>query len=319
MTPQPPTADSPQNEIATGTIPSGAITVDPSRMAAPPAPTGFARISAEHLLALPDSERRSNWIQALVDAEVARQCYAQDRALARDFAICGKFDDIRGSTPEQAIATAMVKIQLGRSWGFTPANSMRYIYFVNGKPAVENEIVAEKLQEAGIAWDIEWAYAQAEHKGAKVQRCAGCRLWLKQRRGDTYEPMLDRAGEQISVAFTEADADIAKLSTKQGPWQTFPGDMYYWRCISRVKKYYAPGVLRGAYAMQEVADMQASYEAMPREIEAPAPAPERPRLRDTVLSHQGFDQRSDADDFAEPAADAPFALEGDASKPKPKK
>jgi hypothetical protein len=314
------TASLPPNDSAP---PTGALAAPQM----PPAPTGFARITAEHLMALPDSDRRSNWIQALVDAEVARQCYAQDRALARDFAICGKFDDIKGSSPDQAIATAMVKIQLGRSWGFTPADSMRFVYFVNGRPSVENEIVATKLQEAGISWDIEWMHRDEQFKGKPWQRVVGCRLWLKRLAPGTsrYDPMVDRVGQPISVAFTEGDAELAKLAQKAGPWQTFPGDMYFWRCISRVKKYYAPGVLRGATAMEDAMDL-ASFDAMPREIEAatitatpPAPLPARPTLRDTVLQHPGFDQRSDADDFAGPAADTPFDLEGETPKPKPKK
>jgi hypothetical protein len=235
------------------------------------------RVTIDQLAVLPDSERRTMWINSLVDAEVARQNYAQDRALARDFAMCGQFDEMKNFTPEQAIATAMVKIQLGRSWGFSAADSMRYIYFANGKPSLENEIVASKLQQAGYDWDVEWLEEKIEHKGKPWLKCVGCTLWIKKWNASeqTYKPLVDRKGQQISVAFTEADADHAmiwekgkqiKLSEKWN-FQSWGRDMYYWRTIGRVKKYHAPHVLRGGIMREE------AYEMIPTDALPPGDVP----------------------------------------------
>ena len=282
--------------------------------AMPPAPAGpqpreFSRVTMEHLIKLPDDEHRRNWIQALVEAEVARQTYAYDRSLAREFALCGKFDDIKGSTQEQAIATAMAKIQLGRSWGFSPADSMRYVYFVGGRPSIENDIVASRLQQAGISWDPEWDYEEAKDGKGKVSRvCTGCTLWLKRYNPGTkqYEPMKDRKGRDVSVSFLKSDAERAKVYEKgqtislsdKAMYQGWPQNMFYWRAISNVRRFYAPHVLRGGTTKEEAWDVipgDAPPEMLPppeagQSSPAQEPAAEQPpqKLRDRVLNQPSF-------------------------------
>ena len=272
---------------------------------------GLPRVTVEQLMAFPDAEKKAQWISALVEAEVARQTYAQDRALARDFAISGQFDDLKAATAEQAIATAMVKIQLGRAWGFNAADSMRYIYFTNGKPAVENEIVAAKLQQAGYQWEPERLEEEVVHKGKPWKKCIGATLWLSKWDGTSYKPMHDRHGKPISVSFTEGDADHAMIweKGKQIPlsqkWNfvSWARDMYYWRVIGRIKKYHAPHVLRGAVSKEEALDIMPAGsppDMLPRELQAPPAEPEAPTpfaadapptqqsLRDKVLRQPSF-------------------------------
>jgi hypothetical protein len=281
----------------------------PAPIPAPADATRGPRITVADLAALPDSDRRNNWISALVDAEVARQNYAQDRALARDFAISGQFDDIKGSSMEQAVATAMVKIQLGRGWGFNPADSMRQIYFANGRPSVENDIVASKLQQGGFDWDVEWLEDEIDHKGRKVKKCVGCRLWLKKWNSSAkcYQAMLDRNGDAISVSFTQYDADTAQIweKGKQIPlsskwnFQSWGRDMYYWRAISRVKKYHAPHILRGGVSRDEALEMIPVEGAPPDSVPADLQredvdfidldaVPKGPSLRDKIMSQPSF-------------------------------
>jgi hypothetical protein len=269
------------------------------------APAQDRRVTVDQLAMLPDSERRTNWINALVEAEIARQNYAQDKALAREFAICGQFDELKGATMEQAVATAMVKVQLGRAWGFNAADSIRYIYFTNGRPAVENEIVASKLQQAGYDWDVEWLEETVQHKGRPWQKCVGCRLWLKKWRAaeSTFKPVLDRNGKPISVSFTEADADHAMIweKGKQIPlsekwnFKSWGRDMYYWRTIGRVKKYHAPHVLRGAVSREEALEMVPvdvmPPDMLPKELQepqafAPEAKPAKPTLKDRLMGAQ---------------------------------
>jgi hypothetical protein len=231
------------------------------------------------LKALPDSDKRDLYIRSLVDAELARENFDLDQRLARVFAVSGKFSDIGGTTLEQAIATAMAKIQMGRSWGFSPADSMRYVYWVNGRPAIENDIVAAKLQQAGYAWDLDWAFEEVvTGKGQKWSKCVGCTLWLKKwdEAERVYKPLLDRHQKPVPVSFTQADADHAMiwenkqavpLSSKWN-YQSWPQDMFYWRAISRVRKYYVPHVLRGGILREEALDVipgEAPPEMLPRE------------------------------------------------------
>ena len=49
-----------------------------------------------------------------------------EQRMARLFVASGLFSDIKGQTEEQAIAQAWVKIGLGASMGFSPAESKAY-------------------------------------------------------------------------------------------------------------------------------------------------------------------------------------------------
>jgi hypothetical protein len=199
----------------------------------------------------------------------------------------------------------MVKIQLGRAWGFNAADSMRYIYFTNGRPSVENEIVAAKLQQAGYDWDTDWHEEDIQHKGRAAKKCIGCTLWLKKWNGGErrFMPVLDRNGEPVSVSFTQYDADTAQIweKGKQIPlsskwnFQSWGSDMYYWRTISRLKKYHAPNVLRGGVSREEALEMipveNLPVELLPPELRQPeqppqaepAPAAPRKKLRDRLM------------------------------------
>jgi len=277
------------------------VSLPPAAVQPPPAEARRVTIDQLAMLGpMAADDRRVAWVNALVDADIQRQSYASDIALARQFAICGQFDDLKSASPEQAVATAMVKIQLGRAWGFNAADSMKNIYFVNGRPAMEQDIVAGKLQAAGIAWEPEFAYEEvaATKTGRAWRKCVGCTLYLKQwnKIEQRYEPMMTRSNQQVSVSFTLADAENARYWEKgqEKPlaekfnYRSYPSDMYYWRCISRVRKYYAPGVLRGGFLREEAAEMMPADlppDQLPRDLQPPAePAPEPKLLRDKIIS-----------------------------------
>ena len=119
---------------------------------------------------MPDNERRTLWINSLVEAEVARQNYAQDRALAREFAICGH-SDIAGNVDGGCGGHRDgEEIQLGRAWGFNAADSIRYIYFDQREACCgERDRRGPKLQQGGYDWDVEWLEETVDHKVQAVE------------------------------------------------------------------------------------------------------------------------------------------------------
>jgi hypothetical protein len=271
------------------------------------------RITFEQLMSLPDNEYRTRWMNSLIEADTARQNYAQDMALARQFATSGQFDDLKGQTPAQGIATAMVKIQFGRTWKLEPADAMRSIYFTNGRPSIENEIVAARLQAAGIEWSTEFEEESYEHKGRPASRVIGCTLYLMRMNPSTgrLELWLDRQGNQRKVTFSQADADTAQIWEKgksiplSDKWnfRSWSRDMYYWRAVSRVKKYHAPNVLRGALSQAEALELPPPEPApvpkveivgMPEVQAEPAPAGRESRAARRVMEQGSF--LSDADE-----------------------
>jgi hypothetical protein len=295
-----------QNNSAVATT-APAVATPPVEAARPP-----ARVTIEQILSLPDNEYRTRWLNSMIEAEPARQNYAYDMALARDFATSGEFDDLKNKSPAQAIATAMVKIQFGRTWGLEPADSMQSVYFTNGRPSLQNEIVAARLQRAGIEWYTEFDWEPGEHKGRESARCIGCTLYLMRVNPATKqaELWLDRQGKQRSVSFTQADADTAQIYEKgktislseKWNFRSWSRDMYYWRAVSRVKKYHAPNVLRGAISQMEAMEMPPLEPApmvpeivgMPEVQAEPAPAGSESRAARRVREQTSF--LSDADE-----------------------
>lgn len=248
----------------------------PSIAASAPRKVGQNIIDLLEIVA--ETELRNTYAKDLIGAEIARDLFDQDWRLARVFAMSGEFGDLQKKSEEQAIATAMAKIRLGRSWGLDESDSMRYLYFTNGKPALESAIIASKMREAGYNWDVQWHEADSVSKESKlpVKKCVGCTLWLK--RWDPtrsiFAPLMDRDHKPVFVSFTKDDADAAMIWEKgnQIPlsqkWNfvSWPRDMYYSRCITRVHKYHCPEVLRGARSKEETEDVAAATEDTPEQV-----------------------------------------------------
>lgn len=229
-----------------------------------------ARTSNADLLKLiiESGEHAKGYAQQVVEAELIRDAFDQDWRMAKTFAMSQKFVDLQGSS-SAAVATAMAKIQLGRSWGIGAADAMRFIYFTNGKPAVETELFAAKLMAAGYSWDV--AYDRDE-KG----RCIGATIFPKLN-GKTMTmrqraPKTDAIGGwmdvPLEVSFTKMDADAALIweKGKQIPlsqkwnFQSWPEDMYYWRALSRFRRRHAANVMNGAMSRDEAGEIEPSGE-----------------------------------------------------------
>ena len=176
--------------------PNTALTPTPQTQVAP-----IPRVPLNDMLALVrDTELIATYGREIIESQLAINRFDQDWRLARVFAESGLFADAA------QVNQAMTKVQLGRSWKMDAADAMQHIYFVNGKPAVQNEYLGAKMRDSGLTWDIEW------HREKDI--CTGVTLWPK-RLGvtGTFEPIMERSqGREIpaSVSFTKADADRVK-------------------------------------------------------------------------------------------------------------
>lgn len=229
------------------------------------------RTNAELLdLIIQAGDNSQGYAKQIVESELLRDQFVQDQRLAKVFAASGVFSDIKGTTEIQAVATAMTKIQLGRSWGVSPADAMQFIYFTNGRPAVMGELFAAKLKDAGYDWDTAFHYVT--EPGKKSRKCIGCTLLPKKWNPEKkqYEPMMSKTvtdsgtyvDAPLEVHFTKEDADSAmiweknrqiKLSEKWN-FQSWAEDMYFWRALGRFRRRYATNVLKGAVSKEEAED-----------------------------------------------------------------
>lgn len=223
-------------------------------------------------------DNAKSYAQQVVEAELVRDTFDQDWRMAKIFAMSGKFADLQGRA-DANIATAMAKIQLGRSWGMGAADSMRYIYFTNGKPNIETELLAAKLMDAGYSWDVAYDYDE------KTSRCVGATIFpkfkgesmmMRRRRKDTTPMLMPSVGVvpgtslndwidvPLEVSFTKKDADGAmiwekgkqiKLSEKWN-FVSWPEDMMFWRALSRFRRRHATNVLGGAMTKDEASEIE---------------------------------------------------------------
>ncbi len=180
----------------------------------------------------------------IIEREVAQARFDHNWRIARVFADSGLFTD------SQAVSQAMTKIQLGESWNMPAADAMQHVYFVKGRPAVQNEYLAAKMRDAGLDWEIEW------HRDG--EQCTGCTLWPSRLQTDgSWKPIMDREKGQMvpaHVTFTRPDAERAGL-LKNDTYKNYADDMYFWRCIARLRRRYATNVLCGVMTRDEAQEI----------------------------------------------------------------
>jgi hypothetical protein len=221
---------------------------------------------------------------AVVDREIAVAQFDQNWRLARVFAESDLFVDVKG------VAQAMTKIQLGESWNMTPADAMQHVYFVKGRPAVQNEYLAAKMRDAGLTWEIEW------HRDG--QTCTGCTLWPSKLQSDgSWKPITERingVSAPASISFTKTDAERAGL-IKNDTYKVYGEDMYFWRCIARLRRRYATNILSGIL-MREEAEEAADVRVLP----AVSPARATSAATSAVAERIRTVEAETADPVAEP-------------------
>lgn len=181
----------------------------------------------------------------LVNMEVENKRFEMNGRIANVMANAGYFyaggDD---SKNKMTLDQAMAKIEIGRAWGLSAADSIRFVYVVNGKPTLENEICAARMMDAGWSWEVEWI-------GEQGPKCKGVKLWVSYR----GQAVLDRKGNPVFVEFNEAMAQTAGLLDKSGPWKTYRSNMYFWRTIANMRRIHCPNVLSGAMTRDEALDI----------------------------------------------------------------
>lgn len=214
------------------------------------------------------------YARQVVQQEIAKDIFDQDWRLARVFAESNVFEDIKNISPQQAIATAMAKIQLGRNWNIEPADAMQFIYFTNGRPAVMTELFAARLKMAGYDWDFAHDYEESKDPKIRRRKCIGCTIFPKKWDPKTgkFEPLTMKrrtdsgAFEEVplEVSFDIGDAEGAMIHEKGGMkklsekwnYQSWGEDMYTWRAIAKFRRRYAPHILSGALMPFEAAEIE---------------------------------------------------------------
>jgi hypothetical protein len=187
----------------------------------------------------------------------------------------------------QAVARVAVRIMLGDSMGFSAVESMQAIHIIENQPSISAAARAARVEmKYGFGWDIDW------HERDGV--CVGCSLHLKHISNN--KPLLDPSGNPVVVSFLESDAkklktkiwEYDKILKKRVPregsaldkdnWKNTPRNMYFSRAVSNAQRWYAPAALNGAPIPSREEAMDATYEDLTNEPEAPKKLQEPRRM-----------------------------------------
>ena len=210
---------------------------------------------------------------------VRRAEFDQKQRLAKMFSTSQCFQDVDKDEdgnwlpPEVSIARAMVKIEMGESMGFTPAESMTGIDIIKGRPAIGASLRAARMQKAGFSWP----QMLCTDKGCWMPLCFKGEPMTCPKTDAQGNLALDANGQmvmvQVVVAFAEADAKKLGLIDKKGSmYLKDPSSMYFARAITRAQRRYGPAVLSldvlDTYEARE-ADLSAMADGAAPELQMP--------------------------------------------------
>ncbi len=136
----------------------------------------------------------------------------------------------------------MIAIQMGNELGLKPLQSLQNIAVINGRPTMWGDSVIALVRQS--------------------QHCE----WVKETfdvKTMTATCIAKRVGQDAETrCFSMADATVAGLSSKQGPWKQYPKRMLQLRARAYAVRDVWPDVISGLAMREEVQD----YDA-PRPVE----------------------------------------------------
>lgn len=119
----------------------------------------------------------------------------------------------------------LIAMLTGRELGIGPMAALRLIYVVEGKPTLSGQLQLALLRRAGH----------------EVREITATPELVE------FEGRWKGRGDPIRVSYTAEEAKAAGLSTKHN-WKSYPADMFYWRCVSRLARRLDPTATGGMYA-----------------------------------------------------------------------
>ncbi len=174
------------------------------------------------------------------------------------------FSDMCPNQFKQKPKDAMIAILAGRAVGWAPMQSLQYIAVINGRPSLYGDGPTGLAYGSGKAeWEKEWW--ELDNKEADEPNYASLAdytdsltaCWQTKRK-DASEPSPIRR-------FSVADAKMANLWCKKGPWQNYPKRMLTCRARAFGLRDNYSDALQGITQAEEWADIQTHHKVDPLE------------------------------------------------------
>ena len=151
-------------------------------------------------------------------------------SIGKIFAESGMFPDVKSQSQ------AVVKILAGKELGLSPFESMKNIYLVSGKLAIQSNALAS-LIKTNKKYDYK----------VEVLTCEECKISFWEFKGEKKE--------EIGLSeFTFKDAAKAGLVNKDN-WKNYPKNMLFARALANGVRFYCPDAACGWHVQEEYEDL----------------------------------------------------------------
>lgn len=187
----------------------------------------------------------------ITDGVVVCDSMVQVLQLARHYVRAGMIPDSfrqpPSSTDEQIVRRVAVAIEYGLGVGFTPLQSLAYIYPINGRPCLwgDGPMSLVSAHKAYAGYDVKW-------EGENDTLTVVYRIGRKVAGGDTV---------WTEWKYTYADAKLAGLIGKGMAWPKHLRRMMFNRARAFAIRDAFPDALRGAGIAEEYTDEKAAEKA----------------------------------------------------------
>ena len=138
--------------------------------------------------------------------------------------------------------SVFVAIQMGLEVGLSPMAAVQNIAVINGRPSIWGDSALGLVQASGL---LEYFFEEFSGTFPHDDFTAVCTI---QRKGDD---------KQTIRTFSIADAKLANIWSKEGPWQTYPKRMLQMRARSWAMRDRFSDVLKGLRVAEEAMDYDA--------------------------------------------------------------
>jgi len=154
-------------------------------------------------------------------------------AMGQVFAASGMFPDIKSQ------AQAAVKILAGRELGLSPFESMKNLYMVSGKLAIQSNALAS-LVKTNVKYDYK----------VEVLTNDECKIMFLENVGESQK--------ELGISeFSLKDAARAGIVNKEN-WKNYPRNCLFARALANGVRFYCPDAACGWHVAEEYQDLYES-------------------------------------------------------------
>jgi hypothetical protein len=171
--------------------------------------------------------------------------------------------DLVPETYKNNIANCLVALEAAQRIGASPLMVMQNMHIIHGRPSWSSQFIIAAINSCGRFGALKFRMGAGE-----------CTAYASDKdSGEIVE------GPKVTMAMAQAEGWANKTGSK---WKTMPELMLRYRAAAFFGRLYAPDVLMGMYAEEEIRDMIEVTPAAPGVFEKPAGS--KPRALSAVIN-----------------------------------